>query len=554
MKCENRNNIRIEDLLKDTIMRTHLGTSCNQALMSHQLLDPSLMGLDLDEICEMDIDALITDVLQAQDLIMSEQADFVALLELEQARRELQPLTVDVVPEQRIEGEQLVRITFDNSMVEAYITMTAPEECGSAPSERAIRTALLRSGVVYGVKEDYIDRLVQHPIYNRKIKIAEGKAPQSGKDGAVIYHFVPVVNLAPKIGENGIADYKSLDYVQSVKKGDLLCDIVLATVGTTGISVCGDVLTGITGKSVGLVHGVNTMLSDDRTKLYATCDGQVFLKGRTVYVGRIVTVDNVDASTGNILFVGSVHVRGDVASGFSVRAGGNIIVDGVAENAVLVAGSNVVICGGIKGNGKDMVVADGSVRALYVENARIQAHGNVYADSILNSYVESTHSINLFGRNGKLIGGVCTAGEKVQARQIGNDANLATIVNVRDPDTFGKQKAQNMLTIAKYKEAVARLAAVAEFAAASHLDITPPEVMLCRAVVTKIRIEREIEVLELQNSETGESQTNRRCVEVMDVIYPNTSFMIDDARHKNDVEKPGCTVSKVNGKLVFRTY
>ncbi|MEG2924842.1 MAG: FapA family protein, partial [Oscillospiraceae bacterium] len=171
-------------------------------------------------------------------------------------------------------------------------------------------------------------------------------------------------DLMPQIDERGIADYKDLNFIHNVKQGDLLCDIVRSTVGFPGISVCGDVITGRSGTSSGLVCGVNTILSDDRTKLYASCNGQEFLKGKTVYVRRTLTVDNVNSSTGNILFVGSVHVKGDVASGFSVRAGGNITIDGVAENAVLVSGNNISISDGIKGNGKALIVADGNVRAF----------------------------------------------------------------------------------------------------------------------------------------------------------------------------------------------
>ncbi|MEG0179329.1 MAG: FapA family protein, partial [Oscillospiraceae bacterium] len=209
-------------------------------------------------------------------------------------------------------------ISFNQSMVEAHIFIENPPEGQAPPTEHDIRTALLRKKVVYGIKEDYIDRLVQHPVYNRKIKIAQGTAPLQGVDGSVTYNFKPVIDLAPTIDEHGIADFKALNIIQSVKKGDLLCTIIRSSTGTSGISVCGDVLTGKSGRPSGIVCGVNTVLSDDRTKLYASCDGQAFLRGRTVYVGRILEVDNVDSSTGNILFVGSVHIKGDVASGFSV--------------------------------------------------------------------------------------------------------------------------------------------------------------------------------------------------------------------------------------------
>ncbi|MEG1165911.1 MAG: FapA family protein, partial [Oscillospiraceae bacterium] len=513
MKIDEQEAIQIEDLLSDEIIRTRLGSQYNKGLILHQLMDPTLMGLDLDELCDMDIDVLISTVLQAQEFVMIDQARFMEMLELERVGLEHPPVQVCSVPNELSDGEKLLRITFDDSMVEAYIQIAEPENGGSPPDECDFRTALLRSGVLYGIKDDYIDRLVQHPIYNRKIKIAQGKQALSGTDGKVSYHFTPIFDLAPKIDEHGVADYKALDFVQNVKKGDLLCDIVQPTAGTTGISITGEPITGSAGKPSGLVCGTNTVLSEDRTKLYAVCDGQVFLKRKTVYVRRVLTIDNVDAATGNILFVGSVHVKGDVASGFSVRAGGNIIVDGVVENAILVSGNNIIICGGVKGRGDDMLAAEGSARAPYIENARVRVKGDLYADSILNSRVESDRTVRVFGINGKLIGGVCTAGEAVCAKQIGNDANMLTLINVRDPDTFGKKKAQNMLTIAKYREAVAKLTDVAEFAALSHLDITPPEVMLCRAVATKIRIERAIAALELENSETAEQQSHRRYIE-----------------------------------------
>ncbi|MEG0304267.1 MAG: FapA family protein [Oscillospiraceae bacterium] len=554
MKNSEQGIIQIEDLLCDEIMRTHLGKAYNKALMMHQLQDPTLMGLDLDKVCEMDMEMLISDVLLAQDLLMTELTDFVATMEIANSRKELEAVKVYNVPTARTDGEALITISFDKSITEANIYIEPPEEGAAPPTEEDIRTALLRSGVVYGIKEDYIARLVERPIYKRKIKIAQGKAPAPGIDGKVTYSFNVNTDLMPQIDERGIADYKDLNFIHNVKQGDLLCDIVRSTVGVPGVSVCGDVITGRSGTSSGLVCGVNTILSDDRTKLYASCNGQVFLKGKTVYVRRTLTVDNVNSSTGNILFVGSVHVRGDVASGFSVRAGGNITIDGVAENAVLVSGNNISISDGIKGSGKALIVADGNVRAFYIENARIQAKGNVYADTILNSSVESARSVHLLGKCGRIIGGSCTAGETILANQIGNEANLPTNVSVSDPDTFGKKKAQNMLTIAKYKETIARLNDVAEFAAASHLDIAPPEVMLCRAVVTKIRFERAIDVLEMENAETDEQRKRKRRIEVSDVIFQNVSFTIDGITYKNDIQKPGCVVSRIQDRIVFRTY
>ncbi|MEG2924737.1 MAG: hypothetical protein RR848_09730, partial [Oscillospiraceae bacterium] len=164
MKNSEQGIIQIEDLLCDEIMRTHLGKAYNKALMMHQLLDPTLMGLDLDKVCDMDLEMLISDVLLAQDLLMTELTDFVATMEIANSRKELEAVKVYNVPTARTDGEALITISFDKSITEANIYIEPPEEGAAPPTEEDIRTALLRSGVVYGIKEDYIARLVERPI------------------------------------------------------------------------------------------------------------------------------------------------------------------------------------------------------------------------------------------------------------------------------------------------------------------------------------------------------------------------------------------------------
>lgn len=552
MRQPEENSIRLEDVLADEIMRKDLPKQYSKALLMRQLTDPSLMGLDLEDVCGMDMEALISNILLAQDLVMSEQTELVAMMEFEQAQKN-QPVFEAVTLDAPSEGEQLAEILFDATGLEARILLHKPAEGKPAPCEADIRSALLRSGVVYGVKEDYVERLAQHPVYERKLKIALGKPPVSGEDGKLTFHFEPTFDLTPKIDKNGLADYKTLDYAQNVKQGDVLCDIVPATVGEAGYSVRGDMLTGKVGKPASLVCGSNVKLSTNGSELLATCDGHVILKGNRIIVSRVLEISHVDSSTGNVLFVGTVHVKGDVASGYSIRVGGDIIIDGVAENAALVASNNIVICGGVKGQEKGMLDAGGSIRSPFIESAHVKAKGHIYADVVLGSHLESEQSIKLLGRSGKLLGGTAIAGETLQAMEVGNDANLATSVSVQDPDPFGKAKAQNMLTIAKYKETIENLKATAAFAAASNLDDGAPEVMLCRAIVTKLRMEHAIKALERKNAETNAQRSRRRRIDVREVMHPNVTLTIEGSIYKNTMLRHGCNITKSANKLVFHT-
>ncbi|MEG1684161.1 MAG: hypothetical protein RR295_10030, partial [Oscillospiraceae bacterium] len=124
-------------------------------------------------------------------------------------------------------------------------------------------------------------------------------------------------------------------------------------------------------------------------------------------------------------------------------------------------------------------------------------------------------------------------------------------LTLHNPDTFGKARAQNTLTIATYKNAILNLGEAAEFAAASNLEVPGPEIMLSRAVITKLRIERSIRMLEKQNAETIEQQNRKHQVDVREILFPNVSIAIDEISYKNMLQRPGCLIVKTHGRLAF---
>ena len=72
--------------------------------------------------------------------------------------------------------------------------------------------------------------------------------------------------------------------------------------------------------------GHNTKLIENENKIVSLIDGNAFILGGYVHVEPLVTVNNVDYSTGNIHFDGSVLVKGTIADGFKVEATGTVEV------------------------------------------------------------------------------------------------------------------------------------------------------------------------------------------------------------------------------------
>jgi hypothetical protein len=132
---------------------------------------------------------------------------------------------------------------------------------------------------------------------------------------------------------------------------------------------------------------------------------------------------DVDLNTGNIHFLGTVLVRGDVKSGFSVEASCDIIVYGGVESASLSAGGEIAIFGGVRGGGNAQIKADGKIKAKFIENATLFSKKDVIiGKEIMHSQIYAKGEVSVCGDRGSIIGGRICAGRKVIARTIGSSS------------------------------------------------------------------------------------------------------------------------------------
>ena len=129
-----------------------------------------------------------------------------------------------------------------------------------------------------------------------------------------------------------------------------------------------------------------------------------------VFVSDVYEVPaDVDNSTGNIEYEGSVLIHGNVKTGFEVHASGDIIVEGVVEGAVLSSDNQIIVKHGIHGMYKCDLRAGTNLMAKYIESATVRAGGYVEAEIILNSDVSVNGAVRARGRKGLINGGTVHA-------------------------------------------------------------------------------------------------------------------------------------------------
>lgn len=313
----------------------------------------------------------------------------------------------------------------------AFIILSPPEANGIPPSLEAIVQALYSKGVVWGMNESKIRELVANPVYNIQIQVAEGVPAINGKNGEVKYLFDIKKDRTPTILEDGTVNYKEMNLVESVTKGQKLAELIPPIAGRPGKNLVGSELKAIDGRDARIPRGRNVVLSDDGCELYSTIDGQLmYVDGKINVFPTYEVMANVDNSTGNIKFIGNVVIRGNVLSGFEIEAGGNIEVNGVAEAAILKAGGDIILKRGMHGNGKGILVAGNDIVSKYIESANVEARNDIKCEAIMHCDIKCGNKLELGGKKGLLVGGTVRVGKLVELKYLGSQMSTATVLEV----------------------------------------------------------------------------------------------------------------------------
>ncbi|MFC1558386.1 FapA family protein [candidate division KSB1 bacterium] len=328
-------------------------------------------------------------------------------------------------------GDVEIRITGDE--LEAYIQVIPAINSSEATHNMAVKK-LKEAGVSYGINDELLNDVFERRIFDEELLIASGDAPVHGVDGEIKYYFEISPDVKPTEDEKGNVDFKELNLIKSVKKDQKLAEIIPAQPGKEGMNVKGKKIPPQEGKNPQLPVGNNTMpMPEDPYVLIAAIDGHIIFKaGPLVEVEEAYVVSgDVDFNTGNIDYVGSILIKGDVKSGFTVKVGGDVDIWGVVEDATIEAEGNVLLQKGIIGRGEGFVRANGDVILKFIENQNISCKGNVIAgESIRHSKVYADKKVIVKGKKGFIIGGEIVGTEGIEAKNIGNYQNIKTDILV----------------------------------------------------------------------------------------------------------------------------
>jgi uncharacterized protein len=339
-------------------------------------------------------------------------------------------------------ADAILSVDITDFDMKAFIVVKPPNPGGADMSFDGIISVLKNNGVVHGINEDAIRKFEDSPQYNTPFLVAEGTKPENGADAKIIYNFETDRSKIKLKEKNGRVDFKETNLVQNVVEGQALARKAPAGEGISGRTVTGKLLPAKDGKDVQLGVGKNVKLSEDGLTIVAAINGQVIVQNEKINVEPVYLVPgDVNLKTGgNVIFLGTVVVKGNVEDGFKVKAAGNIEIQGNVGKCELDAEGDIIVHQGILGKGGGNVRAGKGVWAKFIENANVEAGELVVAsDGIINSSVEAVKRIICQGKRATIVGGRLRSAEEIAAKTLGSVSGSETICEVGlDPKSKAK--------------------------------------------------------------------------------------------------------------------
>ena len=293
-----------------------------------------------------------------------------------------------------------------------------------------------------------IDRTMLHPgvlaevaaIVSRgehahERRIAKGRAPEHGEDGKLLLLVKKLGSPREvQIDQRGFVDYSHLHLFDNVEPGTVVARLYPPHIGKPGVDAFG--------KSIASRVGQPKKISHDKTierrsvqaengsfeELVSTGFGYLEEDNGNLSVKtELVVRDNLDLRYGNIEFVGSIRVSGDVQPGFKVSADRGVEVSGAVQSGC------IVICksGDVKIHFADdaQIIASGKITIDVAQRVRAEAGGVIeIKKQARESELRSASAI--LAPSAQIVGGCCYVVYGLTVRELGNDTGISTLVNL----------------------------------------------------------------------------------------------------------------------------
>lgn len=300
---------------------------------------------------------------------------------------------------------------------------------GAAAKDAVVITRETIAGKLAGLKVttnvDWIvvDNAITAKLYDKTHIIASGTLPTPSKDAWIEEKVKIDPDVKPVMGKNGTADYRNVDNIHQVKKGDVLAVKHPATQGEHGVDIFGKMTPAPPAKDALFKLGSNTEISPDGLQLLASTGGYVFHQSGAICVGIIYALKgDVDYQSGNLHYQGDIVVMGNVTDGFTVEAEGDITVEGNVDAAEIISKTgSVTVKQAVFGHNKGRIKAKTAIRLESVQDMTLECEGEIHVAKGLRNCKATAAAIKADKPGCSVVGGVLKAYSEIAVAVLGGE-------------------------------------------------------------------------------------------------------------------------------------
>lgn len=292
-----------------------------------------------------------------------------------------------------------------------------------------LKREIIRQGFVVS-SADLIDRvmgLVTRLQNLNGLVVAQGVEGSCGDDPD-LRPVPPKPKETAAAAKDGLRQTKTIPFYQ---KGDIVAEVYYKTPGSPGMDIYGNPSPSPPSPPYKPELGEGVKHSGTMA-FEALRDGLLKVeKDKLDIVPTYLHEGDVSLASGDLHFDGSMIITGDIDSGSTVTANGDLQVQGSIRAANVRCSGNLTVTGGINTGMKASVRAGASITADYIENSVMYCKGDIKVQrAVLGSRMYTGGSITLVDTAARLAGGEVVFWNQINTAHIGFVAGAATRIHM----------------------------------------------------------------------------------------------------------------------------
>jgi uncharacterized protein (DUF342 family) len=251
-------------------------------------------------------------------------------------------------------------------------------------------------------------------------------------------------------------DFYSHHSFVTVHKEDHFATIHTPTEGTDGRDVTGRTIAANAGRAFPATLDESVLkLADGR--VLAQMDGRLCFDGKKLWIDPVLDLKGgVDFSTGNIDFEGDVVIHRDIRDRFTVRATGDVTIEGLIDASHIDCAGNLTARRGVAGRDEGTLDVGGDAHIGYIDRTRGHIGGSLY---LTRELMHSTIAIagDLVSDHGVVIGGRVAVRGDARVADLGAESEAPTEFRLGSLPADGSPAGQAEHQIALLKVSIATM-------------------------------------------------------------------------------------------------